>query len=191
MTKVALKKKSDMTIAEILKTCIKKVDENIKCAFDVKGLNINNACSLDFYQFKKTIEYMIKNDRWICPIKPTYGDDEYYSISKHEIVIPEKEQFSRVDYFYINIIHEMAHSTGVEQFLNRLKPTSFGSKEYAREELLAELTSAVILSTFNIRKLVKDDSAAYINSWLDMVDDDSNQEYLNKLLLEYKELQIK
>ena len=36
------------------------------------------------------IDKMIKDNEWICPIKPTYGDEAYYSISKAEIVIPEK-----------------------------------------------------------------------------------------------------
>ena len=34
---------------------------------------------------------MIKDNEWICPIKPTYGDEAYYSISKAEIVIPERK----------------------------------------------------------------------------------------------------
>ena len=39
------------------------------------------------------MDKMIKENGWICPIKPVYGDNAYYSISKNEIVIPEKRQF--------------------------------------------------------------------------------------------------
>ena len=88
---------------------------------------------------------MIEHDEWICPIKPTYGDNAYYSISKKEIVIPEKGQFKDGESFYSNLFHEMAHSTGAEEHLNRLKPgQSFGSKEYSAEELKAEMTAALV-----------------------------------------------
>ena len=79
------------------------------------------------------IDRMIKDNEWICPIKPTYGDNAYYSISKNEIVVPEKKQFKDGESFYTNLGHEMAHSTGAENQLGRLQPTSFGSKEYARD----------------------------------------------------------
>lgn len=113
------------------------------------------------------LDYMIEHNEWICPIKPTYGDDAYYSISKQEIVIPEKKQFKSGESFYANLAHEMAHSTGAEQFLNRLKPTSFGSKEYAREELCAELTAALTSQRYGMSKVIKEDSIPYLKNWLD------------------------
>lgn len=113
------------------------------------------------------IDRMIANNEWICPIKPKYGDDAYYSISKQEIVIPEKKQFKDGESFYSNLAHEMAHSTGAENQLNRLKPSSFGSKEYAREELVAELSAALVSQRYGMTKNIKEDSAAYLKSWLD------------------------
>lgn len=85
------------------------------------------------------MDKMIKENGWNCPIKPVYSDNVYYSISKNEIVIPEKRHFKDGQSFYTNLGHEMAHSTGSENHLGRLKPASFGSAEYAREELVAEL----------------------------------------------------
>lgn len=90
------------------------------------------------------MDKIIKENGWICPIKPVYGDNAYYSISKNEIVIPEKRQFKDGESFYTNLGHEMAHSTGSENHLGRLKPASFGSAEYAREELVAELSAALV-----------------------------------------------
>ena len=113
------------------------------------------------------IDKMIQNNEWICPIKPTYGDDAYYSISKQEIVIPEKRQFKDGESFYSNLAHEMAHSTGAEKQLDRLKPSSFGSKEYAREELVAELSAALVSQRYGMSKNLKEDSAAYLKNWLD------------------------
>lgn len=112
------------------------------------------------------VDHMIEHNEWICPIKPTYGDDAYYSISKQEIVIPEKQQFKSGESFYSNLAHEMAHSTGAENHLNRLKPTSFGSKEYAREELVAELTAALISQRYGMSKTIKEDSIPYLKNWL-------------------------
>lgn len=113
------------------------------------------------------IDHMIAGNGWICPIKPTYGDNAYYSISRKEIVIPEKSQFKDGESFYSNLAHEMAHSTGAEDQLNRLKPSSFGSKDYAREELVAELSAALVAQRYGMSKNIKEDSAAYIKSWLD------------------------
>ena len=61
----------------------------------------------------------------------------------------------------------MVHSTGAENQLNRLKPQSgFGSDEYAREELVAELGSALVCQKYGMTKNLKEDSAAYLKSWL-------------------------
>ena len=60
----------------------------------------------------------------------------------------------------------MTHSTGAESRLNRIKPSVFGSEEYAREELVAELGSALVAQRYGLSKNVKDESAAYLKSWL-------------------------
>ena len=114
-----------------------------------------------------SLDVMVENNLWLCPIKPTYGNDAYYSISKDEIVIPEKRQFEHDEMYYGNMLHEMTHSTGAEGRLNRLKPSSFGSKEYAKEELVAEMTAAMIASQHGMTKYVKEDSVAYLKSWLE------------------------
>ena len=112
------------------------------------------------------IDHMIAENKWICPIKPTYGDSAYYSISKNEIVIPEKKQFKNGESFYSNLAHEMGHSTGAENQLNRLKPSAFGSKEYAREELVAEMSAALVSQRYGMSKTLKEDSLPYLKGWL-------------------------
>lgn len=112
------------------------------------------------------IDHMIAENKWICPIKPTYGDSAYYSISKNEIVIPEKKQFKNGESFYSNLAHEMGHSTGAESQLNRLKPSAFGSKEYAREELVAEMSAALVSQRYGMSKTLKEDSLPYLKGWL-------------------------
>lgn len=115
----------------------------------------------------KPVDHMIEHNDWICPIKPIHGDNAYYSISKKEIVIPEKSQFKDGESFYSNLFHEMAHSTGAEDQLDRLKPTSFGSKEYSTEELKAEMTAALVSQRYGMTKHLKEDSAAYLKGWLE------------------------
>lgn len=73
-----------------------------------------------------------------------------------------KEQFQSGEAFYGTLFHEMVHSTGAEGVLDRLQPTSFGSKEYAREELVAELGSALIAQRYGMTKHIKEDSCAYL-----------------------------
>ncbi len=114
------------------------------------------------------MDEMIKHNLWLCPIKLMRQDQAYYSPSKDEIVLPEKAQFIDGQSFYGTAFHEMIHSTGERSRLDRLKPGStFGSTEYGREELVAELRAALVASRYGIVKNMKADSAAYLKSWLD------------------------
>ena len=130
------------------------------------------------------VDRMIADNRWICPIKPTYGDQAYYSISKNEIVVPEKGQFKDGESFYSNLYHEMSHSTGAENQLDRIKPTTFGSADYAREELVAELTAALTAQRYGMTKNLKTDSAAYLKSWLDKLKE--SPQFIKTVLLDVK-----
>lgn len=146
-----------------------------------KGPELNDASKMEKFP---AIDAMIEQDVWACPIKPTFGDDAYYSISKDEIVIPKKEQFVDGEAFYSNLLHEMAHSTGAESRLDRLKPSSFGSKDYAKEELVAELTAALVSTQNGLSKHVKDDSAAYLKNWLDSLKEEPS--FVKNVLMDVK-----
>lgn len=118
-----------------------------------------------------TIDAMIDNNAWVCPIKPEQQDRAYYSVSKDHIVVPTKEQFVDGESFYGTLLHEMTHSTGAASRLGRLKACTFGDEKYAREELVAELGSALICQQNGIQKHVKGDSAAYLKSWLESLEE--------------------
>lgn len=130
------------------------------------------------------VDRMIADNRWICPIKPMFGDSAYFSISKNEIVMPEKMQFKDGESFYSNLFHEMGHSTGAEGQLDRIKPATFGSAEYAREELVAELTAALTAQRYGMTKHLKGDSAAYLKSWLDSLKE--SPQFIKTTLLDVK-----
>lgn len=59
----------------------------------------------------------------------------------------------------------MAHSTGHPSRLDRLKPAAFGSPEYAKEELVAELTSAMVGNTLGFDRRISDNNVAYLQNW--------------------------
>lgn len=130
------------------------------------------------------VDRMIADNRWICPIKPMFGDSAYFSISKNEIVMPEKRQFKDGESFYSNLFHEMGHSTGAEGQLDRIKPATFGSAEYAREELVAELTAALTAQRYGMTKHLKGDSAAYLKSWMDSLKE--SPQFIKTTLLDVK-----
>lgn len=60
----------------------------------------------------------------------------------------------------------MAHSTGAENRLNRNMHNSFGDKDYAREELVAELTAALSLNVMGLTSTIQDSNVAYLQSWI-------------------------
>lgn len=131
------------------------------------------------------MDCMIEQNQWLCPIYPRHQDEAYYSITKDHIVVPEKSQFRNGENFYGTLLHEMTHSTGAEGRLDRLKPGgTFGSADYAREELVAELGSALTASRYGINKHVKEDSAAYLKSWLDSLKE--SPEFIKTTLFDVK-----
>ena len=110
---------------------------------------------------------------WVCPVKVKKQDSAHYCPSTDTITLPTKEQFNdgANTYeggmeFYSTALHEMAHSTGAKKRLNRIKSTSFGSDEYGREELVAELTAAICGHELGFNSGVQTNNAAYLSSWL-------------------------
>ena len=130
------------------------------------------------------IDTMIRDDLWICPIRPKHQDQAYYSITKNEIVVPEKEQFKSGEAFYGTLFHEMTHSTGAKDVLDRFKPAAFGVPEYAREELVAELGSALVAQRYGMAKHIKEDSCAYLKGWLDELKE--SPQFIKTTLLDVK-----
>ena len=112
------------------------------------------------------LDKMISGNLWFCPVKEVEGDNCYYSMSKDGIVLPPRATFVDGESFAGNFFHEATHSLGSEHRLNRLAGAKFGSKDYAVEELIAEMTAAAVSSRYGMTKHVKEDSAAYLKSWL-------------------------
>lgn len=100
----------------------------------------------------------------------------YYSPSADYISVPALEDYKVPAEYYSTLFHEMAHSTGHKSRLNReegMAPTKFGSDPYSREELVAETAAAMLCGVAGIEMHTLDNSAAYIQSWLKRLKEDS------------------
>lgn len=100
----------------------------------------------------------------------------YYRPSQDLINMPKKDSFTSEHAYYQTLFHEMTHSTGHASRLNRLdvvKNLHFGSEEYSKEELVAELGSAFLCAKAGIDANSIERSAAYIKSWLKALKNDS------------------
>ena len=102
------------------------------------------------------------------------GDSAYYSPAFDCIQLPERFQFSeKSGEFYSTAFHEIAHSTGAKHRLDRLTGDRFGSANYSKEELVAEISAAGMLNLLNIESPATfTNSAAYIQSWIKALKND-------------------
>jgi antirestriction protein ArdC len=93
----------------------------------------------------------------------------YYRPLADTVNMPKPELFDSPEEYYSTLFHEMTHSTGHEQRLNRSTLTDlcpFGSTNYSKEELVAEMGAAFLCGVCGIENRTVDNSAAYIASWL-------------------------
>ena len=100
----------------------------------------------------------------------------YYSPDADKVVVPLISQFTDSKHYYATVFHELAHSTGHKSRLNRLTATAhFGNGEYSREELTAEIASAMICRHTGIDTAeLMNNTTAYIQSWLKALKNDVN-----------------
>ena len=110
-----------------------------------------------------------------CRILNEPQDRAYYSPSSDEIHLPLREQFPKVEEYYSTAFHEAIHSTGHEKRLNRLSKTAcFGSEDYSKEELVAEIGAATAMHELGIETRGSfRNSTAYIQNWLSALRNDS------------------
>ena len=103
-------------------------------------------------------------------IKHEQGDRAYYSPSRDEIVLPHQHQFPSAQNYYDVALHELGHWTGHESRLNRLTTTMFGTQEYAKEELRAEIASMMLGQDLGISHDTSN-HISYVASWIQVIKD--------------------
>jgi antirestriction protein ArdC len=125
----------------------------------------------------RALDRMFERQEWICPVQnDVLVDGACYSPARDLVILPKKEQFNigknaeeifkdGMEY-YSSALHEMTHSTGTPNRLNREKGARFGDAKYAKEELVAELTAAMVGNTLGFDKRILNNNAAYMDGWI-------------------------
>ncbi len=140
---------------------------------DVEGIKskIEDSTPVDSIEEAEKIVSGYKNPPKILE----NGDKSYYSPSSDTVVIPPRRYFKSPEGRYETLFHELIHSTGHPKRLNRFKAdaqnAAFGSVEYSKEELVAEIGTAFLCSLAGIEKTFQN-SVAYIQAWLRVLKND-------------------
>jgi len=112
------------------------------------------------------------------PLRPDIqygGNRACYSVTLDYIKLPHQHTFLSSEEYYSTLFHELAHSTGHANRLARksiLEPSYFGSHEYSKEELVAEMGAAFLCGHAGIENITINNSAAYIQGWLKALKND-------------------
>jgi antirestriction protein ArdC len=99
------------------------------------------------------------------------GDQACYVPSDDFIRIPHQTSYTEQINYYRTAFHELGHWTGHKNRLDRNLTTKFGTPDYAREELVAELSTAFVCASLGIIPTVR--HADYIGNWLQVLKEDS------------------
>jgi len=106
------------------------------------------------------------------PNRPTIVHREpgaFYRPFDDSINMPKRELFDSPEDYYSTLFHELSHSTGHKSRLGRLedqRDAAFGSADYSKEELVAELSSSFVMNELGIENSdTERNSAAYLANW--------------------------
>lgn len=103
------------------------------------------------------------------------GQEACYRPLLDSVRMPEPTRFNSAEEYYATLFHELAHSTGHSKRLDRkldsqIRP--YGSPDYGREELIAEMAAAFLCGHAGIKPAVIENQAAYLQGWLKMLKED-------------------
>lgn len=149
----------------------------------LKPFNVFNVDQLEGYEVNVSEDMPIstKSDILIAEQYLEIADVKYgyngacYIPSKDVIHMPSKDQFADISGFYNVALHELTHWTAHKTRLARtLSGYSKDKKDYAYEELVAEIGSAFLCADIGILQSTQDDHAQYLNSWVANLRDDPN-----------------
>lgn len=152
----------------------------------LKYYNVFNADQVDGYE-AEVIEEPTVAERIAgaedffrkIPAQITFSDAgrAYYSPARDSVHVPALDVFeatptsTAAECYYSTIAHELVHWTGHKSRLNRDQANGFGSEDYAREELVAELGAAFLCASLGISAEPRADHAHYLNGWIKKLGD--------------------
>jgi antirestriction protein ArdC len=114
------------------------------------------------------------------PLRPEVrfgGNKAYYSPALDYVQLPHLSSFETPEEYYCCLYHELSHATGHASRVGRkgiLEPSYFGSHEYSKEELVAEMSAAFLCGHTGIENVTIENSAAYIAGWLKALKNDKS-----------------
>lgn len=112
-------------------------------------------------------------DRTGCAIQHVEQGSAYYNPDMDAIVMPLKEQFANGAGYYNTLFHEIGHSTGHHNRLDRQINNTYADEKYSREELVAELTAAAAMNSLGMETdATIRNTSAYIKNWLSALKND-------------------
>ena len=103
------------------------------------------------------------------------GERAFYSPATDHIQMPPPSAFATAEGFCGTLVHELGHWTGAESRLNRDLRNPFGSHDYAREELRAEIGQMMVCAELGIADCDFSNNAAYVASWLEKLRSDRKE----------------
>ena len=103
------------------------------------------------------------------------GDKAFFSPTTDHIQMPPQAAFATAEKYCGVLLHEMSHWTGAESRLNRDLRNRFGSHDYSREELRAEISQVMICTELGISDCDFSNNAAYLTSWLEKLRSDRKE----------------
>jgi antirestriction protein ArdC len=143
-------------------------------ADQVEGLpeRFHPAASLDLIEPEGREQVL---DAFFAAIPATLrhqGDEAYYEPLADRVTMPPAHLFSGFNHYYATLAHELSHWTGHSSRLGRDLKNRFGTAAYAAEELVAELSSAMLGAELGLPVAHLDNHASYIEHWLKPLKDD-------------------
>ena len=96
----------------------------------------------------------------------------YYRQETDTVNVPPLARFDKAAEFYATLNHELIHATGAKTRLARKLGSPFGSLDYGREELIAEMGSAYLCGLAGILDQTEDNTAAYLDGWRAIIKQD-------------------
>ncbi len=114
----------------------------------------------------------VVNDMPLRPRVIYRGEEAYYCPGEDYVQVPTLKAYESSGEFYSTLFHELAHSTGHKTRLNRKLSTRFGSEDYGKEELIAEITAAFLCAHCGIENTINN-SSSYIHGWIEAIRGDS------------------
>ncbi len=179
-----LKSKKRIDFSEYEKIIESDSDQSKNYRVMCKGTFVYNAAHIEgLPELKQNKIKNIETSKYISTLIKNlgvkyseHGNRAFYRPSTDEIVLPPKEKFIDKYSYYATQLHEICHSTGSEKRLNR-DLCNDSEKAYAREELIAEISSSFLMQKLNIDVKAEhlDNHKTYIQSWIQILEDKPNE----------------